>query len=178
MNAAALLRELEAAGVRLDLDATGLRVTAPKKMVTLDRRQLLTAHKSELTAEIMRRKVTAVAQDAAIPAVVVQRIDDHELCQWTGFADNPTALRVWLQTLAEDDAMRQGIRPRAYDTPALCRRCGPVWLPHEQVALLDVLDGWPQALGCPWCFVHLPDGRDIPRPTAPDARAARGVRGS
>ena len=178
MNSQSLLHELEAAGVYLDLDTAGLRVAAPKGLVTFDHKQLLAANRLELTAELMRRKVSAVARDAAIPTTVVQRIDDNELCQWSGFADNPAALRVWLQTLAEDDAMRRGIRPRGYDAPAFCRRCGPVWLPHEQVALLDVVNGWPQVIGCPWCFVHLPEGQDIPRPTAPDEHDGTGAASS
>lgn len=74
------------------------------------------------------------------------------------------ALRVYLRTLAEDAEMRAGRLPPAYDTPALCRHCGPVWLPAPQVACLDVVDGWPVTYGCPWCFVHLPEGHRIPRP--------------
>jgi hypothetical protein len=44
-----------------------------------------------------------------------------------------------------------------------CQQCGPVWIHPDIVAALPMVNGWPRALGCPWCFVRKAGG-PIPRP--------------
>lgn len=74
------------------------------------------------------------------------------------------AMRAMLSMLA-DDADRRALRRPKDDTAAiLCRKCGPVWIHPSIAAVLPVVDGWPRALGCPWCFIHPKEGMAIPRP--------------
>lgn len=47
--------------------------------------------------------------------------------------------------------------------PIYCERCGPVWVHPDVAAVLPVVDGWPRALGCPWCFIRKAGGY-VPRP--------------
>ena len=117
-----------------------------------------------------RARLLELAESEYLDAALVRALPESELAAIAEqLADYDTgrlrdALRVYLQTLAEDAEMRSGRLPPAYDTPALCRHCGPVWLPASQVALLDVVDGWPVTYGCPWCFIKMPKGHRLPRP--------------
>lgn len=117
-----------------------------------------------------RAHLLALAETEYLDAVLVRALPGPELAaiaeQLAGYdADKlREALCVYLRTLAEDAVMRAGKLPPAYDTPAMCRHCGPIWLPRAQVAMLDVMDGSPTCWGCPWCFIHPSKGMDIPRP--------------
>lgn len=118
----------------------------------------------------VRARLLAVAAAEYLDAGLVRALPESELvaiAEQLADYDVDTlreALRVYLRTLAEDAAMRAGKLPPAYNTPAMCRHCGPVWLPRAQATLLDVADGWPTTWGCPWCFIHTPRGVRIPRP--------------
>lgn len=124
------------------------------------------------TAEV-RAHLLALAETEGIATGLVRALPESELAA-TGEqcaaveAEQPgrgyELARQYLRMLATRATMQAGQLPPGFDTPALCRHCGHVWLPRAQAAVLPVVGGWPRALGCPWCFVRLPEGRDIPRP--------------
>lgn len=120
------------------------------------------------TADTRARLLALAAAGYRAPELVRQ-LPEAELAAWAEWLravpaeQHPGALRAWLDTLADEADMRAGRKPPSYDAPVLCARCGPVWLPAAQARLLDVRDGWPRALGCPWCFIRAAGGF-IPRP--------------
>lgn len=68
------------------------------------------------------------------------------------------------QSMQADTANRHAGRVPPSDTAAIhCERCGPVWVHPTIAEVLPMVDGWPRALGCPWCFVRKTGGY-IPRP--------------
>lgn len=70
-----------------------------------------------------------------------------------------------LESMQRDADDRRAGRVPAGDTARmLCNGCGPVWIHPDIAAVLPVVDGWPRALGCPWCFVRKAGGY-IPRPS-------------
>lgn len=124
------------------------------------------------TAKV-RARLLALAESEFLDAGLVRALPESELfataeqCAEVE-AEEPGCgrelARQHLHMLAITALMREGRLPPGFDTPALCARCGPVWLPASQAALLDKVGGWSRTLGCPWCFVHLPEGMRIPRP--------------
>lgn len=74
------------------------------------------------------------------------------------------ALRALLSMLADDADRQAGRVPKGDTSAILCRNCGPVFVHPSIAAVLPVVNGWPRALGCPWCFVHPPEGMQTPRP--------------
>lgn len=137
--------------------------------------KLATGHDSSArpdTAKV-RARLLALAESEYLDVALVRALPESELTA-TGeqCADaereqpgrGRELARQYLHMLATSAMMREGRLPPDYDTPAMCRHCGPVWLPASQVECLDVVDGWPRALGCPWCFVKLPEGHRLPRP--------------
>lgn len=81
-------------------------------------------------------------------------------------SDNLTADQLAaIKTMQCDTAERHAGRVPAGDTAwMLCNSCGPVWIHTAVAAVLSVVDGWPRALGCPWCFVRKAGGV-VPRAT-------------
>jgi hypothetical protein len=132
-----------------------------------------TAKPASLNAAKVRARLLVLAEAEGIDTELVRALPESELTT-TGEqcaaveSESPGRGRElalqYLRLLATDAAMRAGRLPPDFDTPAMCRHCGPVWLPRSQVAMLDVVNGWPRALGCPWCFIH-PQGIRIPRPS-------------
>lgn len=114
------------------------------------------------TAVIRDRLLALTAAEHRDPALV-RTLSESFLRELRGMDDD--ALRALLSMLA-DDADRRALKQPREDTAAiLCRKCGPVWVHPSIAAVLTVVDGWPRALGCPWCFIHPKDGRAIPRPS-------------
>lgn len=75
------------------------------------------------------------------------------------------------RSMQNDFAERMAGRAPAGDTATMvCTRCGPVYIHPTIAAVLPVVDGWPRALGCPWCFVRKAGG-SIPSPSNPTACA-------
>lgn len=69
-----------------------------------------------------------------------------------------------LDSMQRDTDDRHAGRVPTGDTARiLCKGCGPVWIRPDIAAVLPMVDGWPRALGCPWCFVRKAGGY-IPRP--------------
>lgn len=96
-----------------------------------------------------------------------------------GPADRITPeLRKWIQahkaTLIEqatayaqlrdtNDKVENGVVPDGWTAIVNCVRCGLVWADPGVAAVLPVVNGHPQALGCPWC--HVRAHQTIPRPS-------------
>ncbi len=109
----------------------------------------------------MRAVLLELADRLGIDGAHVRRIAAADLALWaTVPADS---LRAYLLAL-DDTATRQAGRVPLDDTAAIrCERCGPVYVHRDIAAVLPMVNGWPRALGCPWCFVRKAGGY-IPRP--------------
>ncbi|TAL73707.1 MAG: hypothetical protein EPN56_02280 [Rhodanobacter sp.] len=109
----------------------------------------------------IRPVLLGLADRLGLAAVLVHRLHDADL---RTLAELPEAgLRAFLLAAA-DTATRQAGKPPEGDTAAIyCGRCGPVYAHPSIAAVLPVVDGWPRALGCPWCFVRKAGGY-VPRP--------------
>lgn len=104
---------------------------------------------------------------------LVQALGDALLRECHSYSD--AQLRALLSMVA-DGADRRALRRPSGDTAGVwCRKCGPVWVHPSIAAVLPVVSGWPQALGCPWCFVHPAHGEHIPRPSAPGPERYEGA---
>ena len=175
MTAATLIRKLADTGIRVFVRGDKLHVEAKPGKITAEVRALLANRKADLIVELsgMRGRLLALADAEGLDAGIVRALPESELTATAAQcaaveADQPGCgrelARTYLHMLATSAMMRAGRLPPDFDTPAMCRLCGSVWLPRSQVAMLDVLDGWPTAWGCPWCFVQPPEGHRIPRP--------------
>ncbi len=80
-------------------------------------------------------------------------------------ADHDDILRGYLHALTDTTTRKAGKVPAGDTARMLCAHCGPVWIHPSIVAVLPVVNGWPRALGCPWCHVKPRAGLAIPRPT-------------
>jgi len=111
----------------------------------------------------LRAHLLALAAAEGIDAAHVHRLHDLDVAACIGL--DARQLASYLSMLA-DTADRHGGRVPAGDTaPMHCERCGPAWIHPDIAGVLPVVDGWPRALGCPWCFVRKAGGY-IPRPSA------------
>lgn len=109
----------------------------------------------------MRAALLALADGLGLDRAIVHRLTTADLADCAGFP--AAALRAYLLAL-DDTATRQAGKVPVGDTAAIyCARCGPVFIHPDIAAVLPVVNGWPRALGCPWCFVHKAGGY-IPRP--------------
>ncbi|HUW53861.1 MAG TPA: hypothetical protein VMV99_10640, partial [Rhodanobacter sp.] len=114
------------------------------------------------TLKQMRGHLLALATIGGMDVAHVHRLHDLDIAACAGL-DDPQ-LTAYLSMLA-DTADRHGGRVPAGDTaPMHCEQCGPVWIHPTIAEVLPVVDGWPRALGCPWCFVRKAGGY-IPRPS-------------
>jgi len=110
----------------------------------------------------LRAHLLALAADAAIDVDHVHRLHDANVAACIGL--DARQLADYLALLAYT-ADRHAGRVPLNDTAAIhCKRCGPVWIHPTIAEVLPVVDGWPRALGCPWCFVRKAAGY-IPRPS-------------
>lgn len=73
-------------------------------------------------------------------------------------------LLTYLELLDDSAARWAGKKPAGHDAAIYCHHCGPVWVHPSVAAVLPVVDGWPRALGCPWCAIRKV-GAYIPRPS-------------
>lgn len=114
------------------------------------------------TLKPLRAHLLALATTAGMDVAHVHRLHNLDIAACAGL-DDPQ-LAAYLSMLA-DTADRHGGRVPAGDTaPMHCEQCGPVWIHPTVAEVLPVVDGWPRALGCPWCFVRKAGGT-IPRPS-------------
>ncbi|WP_139351459.1 hypothetical protein [Rhodanobacter sp. B05] len=113
------------------------------------------------TRESLRAQLLTLATVGNIGAKHVHRLQDADLTGCIGL--DARQLAVYLQMLA-DTADRHAGRVPAGDTATIyCQRCGLVCVHPDIAKVLPVVDGWPRALGCPWCSVRKAGG-SIPRP--------------
>jgi hypothetical protein len=114
------------------------------------------------TLKPLRAHLLALATAAWIDADYVHRLHDLDVAACIGLDDRQLAAYLSMLT---DTADRHAGRVPAGDTaPIHCEGCGPVWIHPDIAEVLPVVDGWPRALGCPWCFVRKAGGY-IPRPS-------------
>ena len=173
MNAVSLIGQCRAAGIRLQARGDRLHVEAPAGSVTPELRQALAANKADVlalveatpdTLKAERTRLLALAAAERIDAAHVHRMTDADLSDWIAAGLDDGQRREFLYLL-EDTASRHAGRVPLDDTaPMYCLRCGPVWIHPDIAAVLPVVDGWPRALGCPWCAVCKAGGY-IPRPS-------------
>lgn len=108
-----------------------------------------------------RTRLLALAAAEWIDAAHVHRLHDADLADCLGLDDRQ---RSTFLHMLDDTASRHAGRVPLDDTaPMYCLHCGPVWIHPDIAAVLPVVDGWPRALGCPWCFVRKAGGY-VPRP--------------
>lgn len=113
-------------------------------------------------ADAIRAYLMALATAESIELAHVHRLHDLDVAAYIGL--DAYQLAAYLFMLA-DTAGRHVGRVPLDDTAAMhCEQCGPVWIHPDVAAVLPVVDGWPRALGCPWCFVRKAGGT-IPRPS-------------
>lgn len=118
----------------------------------------------------LRDQLLAIAEQQGKDASLVHALSESDLhALATHFArlpaDRRTDVALALLSMRDDDAARREGRAPAGDTAAiLCATCGLVWVHPSIAAVLPIVDGWPRALGCPWCHVHPRAGLAIPRP--------------
>lgn len=75
---------------------------------------------------------------------------------WARVSQTPGLLKAFARAVSIRRVRERGELPAHYTKPAICGRCGPVWL----------WEGAPYFIhGCPWCFVKL---LEIPRPPEPE----------
>lgn len=165
MSAAQLIRQLKEAGIYLSASGDRLHVEAQAGIVTSELRQRLTERKAELLAELQRpdtrAALLALADRLGIDRSTVVRIPSADLPLWSTVPAD--ALPIYLRAL-DDVATRQAGKVSPDDTASIyCQHCGPVYVHPEVAAVLPVVNGWPRALGCPWCAIRKAAGA-VPRP--------------
>ncbi|MBS0213189.1 MAG: hypothetical protein JSR26_08445 [Proteobacteria bacterium] len=175
MNAAPLIRELNAAGIRLSATGDRLHVEAPAGAVTPEIRHRLAANKAGILTYLhqpatvadltdrnrMRAALLALADGLHLDRALVHRLTSVDLADCAGFPAD--ALRGYLLALDDSATRHAGKVPEGETAPIYCQHCGPVWTHPDVAAVLPVVDGWPRALGCRWCFIRKAGGY-IPRP--------------
>lgn len=150
MTAAQILREAEGMGVILRIEGGKLRFTAPAGIMSDDLRARLKQHRDEVLVIIIAER------HGIVPADLIEAAG----ADWAEIDGHVDAVEALASAIRCNQHRARGQRPPEYTEPAVCVRCGPVWLfPSPEI------DGkWHQpVLGCPWCHnrgARLP----IPRP--------------
>lgn len=109
----------------------------------------------------LRAHLMALAAGVGIDVLHVCRLDDADVAACIGLDLRQLADYV---SMLSDTAERHAGRVPLNDAAAIhCEQCGPVWIHPTIAEVLPVVDGWPRALGCPWCLVRKAGGY-IPRP--------------
>ena len=162
MSAVALLNEIRAAGIAVNVDGDRLHVEARPGAITADLRQRMQAAKLglvELLGRIatMRAHLLRLAAEEGIPSSVVDRMTDADVAAYAAVPDfTDLNYRAHLRALHADRRMDAGMIPLDWGEPheRTCEGCGPVLLWE---ACPDVVKA------CPWCF-RRKAGKRIPRP--------------
>lgn len=125
---------------------------------------------SQKNAPDTRGRMLALADAEGVDVELVHQLPAADLHQCDDMADATAA--AYLHAMQDTADRETGRLPPSYTARALCRHCGPVWLPPAHVAGADTVGGWPYVLGCPWCHVTPPEGMAIPRPPITSATCA------
>jgi len=108
------------------------------------------------TLKPLRVHLLALAAAAGIDPDHVNRLHELDVSACAGLDSRQLAAYL---DMVRDTADRRIGRVPLDDTAAMhCEHCGPVWIHPDIAAVLPVVDGWPRALGCPWCFVRKAGG--------------------
>lgn len=119
------------------------------------------SHRDELPAVAMRDRLLILADTAGVDRAHVNGLGAAAVAACAGLDDDQLAAYL---CLVRDTTDRLAGRVPAGDTARmLCKGCGPVWIHPTIAEVLPVVDGWPRALGCPWCVARKA-GACIPRP--------------
>ncbi len=116
----------------------------------------------ETSSAILRAHLLTLAERHSMDVGIVHALPQADVEACTGLPDE--TLLAYLYTLADDAERRAGRVPEGDTAAVLCRSCGPVYLHPSIAAVLPVVNGWPRALGCPWCFIPKDGRMSIPRP--------------
>ena len=114
------------------------------------------------TLKPIRALLLALAAGAGMDVDHVHRLHDLDIAACAGL--DARQLAACLSMLADTADRHAGRAPAGDTAPIHCEGCGPVWIHPDIAEVLPVVDGWPRALGCPWCFVRKAGGY-IPRPS-------------
>jgi len=109
----------------------------------------------------VRTLLRTLAERFGIDPAHVERIQLDELALWGVVVAE--SLPAYLQALEDNATRHAGLVPADDTAPILCAHCGPVWAHPSIAAVLPVVESWPRAAGCPWCFVRKTSGY-LPRP--------------
>ena len=124
MSALPILSELSDKGIRVELEGSGLALTAPKGVLT-----------KSLVSRLRREK----------PALLQSLIELRKKAgnDWQEIANDPDKLKSFTELIVIVEMREMGICPDHYTARTDCKRCGkvPIWSGCP-----------PQVDGCPWCF--------------------------
>lgn len=114
------------------------------------------------TAKVLeiRHRLLLNGRNLGIDESVLAAISIHEIESLEGYGSR--FIGSYLYALRDSALRARGKVPGDETAPAICRKCGPIWLASEVAAVALSVDGWPRVLGCPWC--HVKDRGLIPRP--------------
>lgn len=111
-----------------------------------------------------RTRLLALAAAEWIDAAHVYRLQDADLADWITAGLDDGLSRVFLHATVDTAERHAGRVPEPDTAGMYCQRCGPVWTHPDIAAVLPEVNGWPRALGCPWCVMRKVDVY-VPRPT-------------
>lgn len=178
MTVAAVLQHVAGARARVSVENGSLRLRGPREALTPALRSEVAEHKAELLAlltapdRVVRDRLRTIAgkeRDQINPSVI-ERLAGADLADCRALPDE--TLHAYLVALTDSTERMKGKAPWAWTAPAVCAHCGIVWL-HPVVAItLPVVNGFHQALACPWCPEHA-DGHLFARPYVTCAACAR-----
>ncbi len=163
MTTSALIQRLVSTGIHLSTEGGRLRVEAPPGAITAELRALLANRKADLIEAMSgtRGHLLALAESEGVAVSLVHDLSDADVCACSGFPD--TVLCAYLHAMRDEADRMAGRVPQGDTAAILCQHCGPVYV-HPSIAdVLPVVNGWPRALDCPWCFIRKA-GRYIPHP--------------
>ena len=109
----------------------------------------------------LRGDLLAQADRLAVERMHVHRLDDGGLRMLAAIGQD--GARAYLLAAADAATRQAGKVPERDTTAIYCAHCGPVFAHPDIATMLPVVNGWPRALGCSWCFVRKVGGY-IPRP--------------
>lgn len=158
---AALIADSGTAPAAIPANAANITPTPTERFANSRDSQGMRVTGAEPDTGATRIRMLELAAAAYMDAAPVRALSESFLRDCEGMADD--ALRALLSML-RDNADRRAGRAPAGDTAAImCQACGPVFVHPSIAAVLPVVDGWPRALGCPWCFIRKA-GLYVPRP--------------
>lgn len=111
-----------------------------------------------------RTRLLALAVAEWIDAAHVYRLQDADLAAWIAAGLGDELSRVFLHASVDTAERHAGRVPEADIAAMYCQLCGSVWTHPDIAAVLPQVNGWPRALGCPWCDVRKA-GVYVPRPS-------------